>query len=489
MKQPTPLVDALLAYEKENVVPFDVPGHKRGKGNQGLSTFFGERLTSLDVNSMKCLDYINHPISVIKESENLLAELYGSDEAFFLVNGTTAGVQAMIISACQPGEKIIMPRNVHKSAMNGLILSGAIPIYLTPAFEDEMGISLNITLDQIKAVVETEGGIKAVFLINPTYFGIACELKNIVDYCKEREILVIVDEAHGAHLPFSNELPMSAMEAGADMSAISLHKTGGSMTQSSALLLKSDCIDHDTVRQAINLTQTTSASYILMASLDIARAELAENGIEIFENVLALSRYARNEINKIDGLYAYGKSKINKTSFYDFDETKLVINPTGLKMTGFELYECLREKYKIQMELGELCTTVAIISVGDTQEAIDTLIEALKDISVHKGCGGKTAGFKEMPPIGALVLSPRDAFYAKKEVVSLEESCGRIAGESIMIYPPGIPIIALGEIISEEVIQYIRYIKDEEVNFSSSYDEALESIKVVTTKKYLKKNK
>lgn len=489
MKQATPLVDALLAYEKENVVPFDVPGHKRGKGNRELSTLFGERLTSLDVNSMKCLDYINHPVSVIKESESLLAKLYASEEAFFLVNGTTAGVQAMILSACQPGEKIIMPRNVHKSAMNGLILSGAIPIYLTPDFDEEMGISLNITLNQVEKIVETEGGIKAIFLINPTYFGIACELKTIVDYCKERDILVIVDEAHGAHLPFSEELPMSAMEAGADMSAISLHKTGGSMTQSSALLLKSETIDHDTVRQAINLTQTTSASYILMASLDLARAELAENGVETFKNVLRLSRYARDEINKIEGFYAYGKSKINQSSFYDFDETKLVINPTGLKMSGFELYDCLREKYKIQMELGELFTTVAIISVGDTREAIDRLIDALKDISDDNGCGVTSGAFKKMPPIGALVLSPRDAFYAKKEVVSLEDSNGRIAGESIMIYPPGIPIIALGEIISEEVIQYIRYIQQEEVSFSSSYDENLGSIKVVTTKKYIKNNK
>ena len=163
MKQPTPLVDALLAYEKKDVVPFDVPGHKRGKGCEKLNAVFGERLGSLDVNSMKCLDYINHPISVIKASEDLLAELYGSKEAFFLVNGTTAGVQAMILSVCQPGEKIIMPRNAHKSAMNGLILSGAIPLYIAPDYDEEMGISLNITLDQIKEIVEVEGGIKAVF--------------------------------------------------------------------------------------------------------------------------------------------------------------------------------------------------------------------------------------------------------------------------------------------------------------------------------------
>jgi len=487
MKKPTPLVDALLAYEQENVVPFDVPGHKKGNGNKSLGAIFGERLGALDVNSMKCLDYINHPVSVIKESEQLLADLYGSEEAFFLVNGTTAGVQAMILSACQPGEKIIMPRNVHKSAMNGLILSGAIPLYITPPYEETMGISLNITLNQIKEVVEREGGIKAVFLINPTYFGIACELKAIIDYCQSKEIVVLVDEAHGAHLPFSEDLPMSAMAAGADMAAISLHKTGGSMTQSSALLLKSDAIDHDTVRQSINLTQTTSASYILMASLDLARAELAEKGKATIERVLRLSRDARDRINAIDGFYAFGLEKINRGSFYAFDETKLVINPTGLNMTGFELYECLRDQYNIQMELGELFATLAIISVGDTEQAIQLLIEALKDISHNKGCGIRTRGYKEMPPAGELVLSPRDAFYAKKEVVALEESAGRIAGESIMIYPPGIPIIAVGEIISEEVIRYIRYIQDEDVSFSSSYDEELVSIKVVTTKRYIKK--
>ncbi|MBN2898342.1 MAG: aminotransferase class I/II-fold pyridoxal phosphate-dependent enzyme [Clostridia bacterium] len=487
MKQPTPLADALLAYEEKNVVPFDVPGHKRGKGCEKLNAIFGERLGSLDVNSMKCLDYVNHPVSVIKESENLLAELYGSKEAFFLVNGTTSGVQAMILSVCQPGEKIIMPRNAHKSAMNGLILSGAIPLYIAPDYDEEMGISLNITLEQIREIVEMEGGIKAVFLINPTYFGIASELKAIVDYCHERDIVVLVDEAHGAHLNFSDELPMSAMAAGADMSAISLHKTGGSMTQSSALLFNSNLIHHDAVRQAINLTQTTSASYILMTSLDLARAELAENGKEHFERMLDLSRWARTEINKIDGLYAYGEEKLNGKSFYAFDETKLVINPSGLHMSGFELYECLRDTYKIQMELGEIFTVLAIISLGDTKENLQKLIDALKDISENNPCRFLSGTCEEIPMFGEQILSPRDAFYAKKEVVLLDESIGRIAGESIMIYPPGIPILALGEVITKEVIDYICYIKKKEVSFASSYDETLESIKVVTTKKYVEK--
>lgn len=478
MKQATPLVDALLAYEAEAVLPFDVPGHKRGKGSEKLNDIFGARLTSLDVNSMKCLDYINHPVSVIKASENLLAELYGSREAFFLVNGTTSGVQAMIISVCQPDEKIIMPRNAHKSAMNGLILSGAIPVYVTPDYDDDMGISLNITLEQIRDIVEKEEDIKAVFLINPTYFGIACELKAIVDYCHEREIVVIVDEAHGAHFNFSNELPMSAMAAGADMSAISLHKTGGSMTQSSALLFNSKMIHHDAVRQAINLTQTTSASYILMSSLDLARAELAENGSRHFEHILELSRWARNEINKIDGFYAYGKEKLNGKSFYAFDETKLVINPSGLHMSGFELYECLRDTYKIQMELGELFTTLGIISLGDDKENLQKLIDALKDISENRPCRIMNGTCEEMPMFGKQVLSPRAAFYAKKEVVSLEASIGRVAGEAIMIYPPGIPILALGETITKEIIDYISYIKSKSVSFASSYDEALESIQV-----------
>jgi arginine/lysine/ornithine decarboxylase len=480
MKQATPLVDALLEYEQKNVVSFDVPGHKRGKGCNKLNEVFGNRLSSLDVNSMKCLDYINNPISVIKESENLLADLYKSNEAFYLVNGTTAGVQAMILSTCQPGDKIIMPRNVHKSALNGLILSGALPIYLTPEYDEQMGISLNITLNQIKEVVENEQGIKAVFLINPTYFGIACDLRAIVSYCHENNIVVLVDEAHGAHLTFSDYLPVSAMEAGADMSAISLHKTGGSMTQSSALLLKSKLVDHDAVRQAINLTQTTSASYILLASLDLARAELAEEGPKHFSKILTLSRFAREEINKIDGFYAYGNEKINKDSFYSFDETKLVINSSALNISGFELYEILRDKYGIQMELGELFTTLAIISLGDTAESIEKLINALKDISATTRNRTIKRVQQEMPPIGNQVFSPRQAFYAKKAIVILEESIGKVAGESIMIYPPGIPLIALGEIITSELIDYIAYIKKEDVNFASSYDQNLESIKVVS---------
>lgn len=270
----TPLLDAIKEYHREGVIPFDVPGHKHGKGVPELRAFLGETVMQVDVNSMKCLDNLSNPTGIIAEAESLLADAYNADEAFFLVNGTSAGVQAMIMSVCRPGEKLILPRNAHKSATNGLIMSGANPIYIHPEFHEKYGIALGVEVDDIRRTILNNKDAKAIFLINPTYYGSTSDLRSIVTLAHEHDMAVLVDEAHGAHLHFHNELPMSAMEAGADMAAVSLHKTGGSLTQSSALLMKGNRTNGKYIRKIINLNQTTSASYLLMTSLDVARKKI-----------------------------------------------------------------------------------------------------------------------------------------------------------------------------------------------------------------------
>jgi len=474
----TPLFDALKEYQQREVIPFDVPGHKHGNGLPELSNYLGEKVLQVDVNSMKCLDNVSNPVGVIKESQELMARAYCSDHAFFLVNGTSSGVQAMIMSVCSPGDKIIIPRNAHKSAINGLILSGGIPVYVQPRTNHDLGIAMGVSVESIEEAIEENPDVKAVFIINPTYYGATSNLKRIIEISHEKNIAVIVDEAHGAHFRFHDELPMSAMELGADMSAVSIHKTGGSLTQSSALLLNDGIIDKNRVKTILNLTQTTSASYLLMSSLDVARKMLATQGEEVFTRVLEISRKARSEINKIEGLYAFGNELIGQSGVHNFDETKLGICVKGIGMTGFEMYDMLRDEYNIQVELGDVYNILAIISVGDDNHCLKKLVDALKEISSKYGKGSVDFD-KVVLRNPQIVVSPRDAFYARKKIIKLEDSEGEVSGESIMAYPPGIPIITPGERISHEIIEYIKFIKNQHGMMTDSEDPYVENIKVL----------
>ena len=270
-----PLYEALEKHRAERIVHFDVPGHKGGRGNKELTGFLGEKCLKADVNSMKSVDNLNHPVSVIKDAQQLAAEAFGAHSCFFIVNGTTSAVQAMVMSACKAGEKILMPRNVHISAINALILSGAIPVYIDPGINNRLGIALGMSIADIKKGIE-EHPDASILVNNPTYYGICSNLKEIVELAHSHNMLVLVDEAHGTHFYFGENMPVSAMKAGADMAAVSMHKTGGSLTQSS-LLLCGENVNCDYVRQIIGLTQTTSASYLLLTSLDLAKPKRNNN--------------------------------------------------------------------------------------------------------------------------------------------------------------------------------------------------------------------
>ena len=297
-----PIYEALLAFKRKRVVPFDVPGHKRGRGNPELVELLGEKCVGLDVNSMKPLDNLSHPVSVIREAEELTADAFGAERAFLMVNGTTSAVQTMILSVCKEGDKIILPRNIHKSVINALVLCGGIPIYVDVEVDHHIGIALGVTVAAMKKAMDENPDAVAVFINNPTYYGICSNLKELTRLAHERGIRVLVDEAHGTHLYFNPDLPVSAMEAGADLAAVSMHKSGGSLTQSSILLCGKG-MDAEYVRQIINLTQTTSASYLLLSSLDISRRNLALRGRESFAKVARMAEYARSEINEIGGYY------------------------------------------------------------------------------------------------------------------------------------------------------------------------------------------
>ncbi len=473
----TPIHKALEEIKDNRLVHFDVPGHKGGRGNKELKYFLGEDCLKLDVNSMKPLDNLCHPTTVIKEAQDLAAEAFHAKESFFIVNGTTAAVQGMIMSTCKAGEKIIMPRNVHRSAINALVICGAIPVYINPGTNKKLGIPLGMSINEVKKAIKDNPDAKAIMVNNPTYYGICSNLKEIVKLAHENNMLVLVDEAHGTHFYFGDNLPISAMDAGADMAAVSMHKTGGSLTQSS-ILLCNDSVNADYVRQILNLTQTTSGSYLLMVSLDLARKNLSLNGKELNQKTLDFANYARGEINKIGGYYAYSDEIIDNDQVYDFDKTKLSIYTRDLGLAGIEVYDYLRDEYDIQIEFGDLGNILAIISGGDRNLEIERLISALSEIKrLHSGDKAGMFDHEYINPI--VVIGPQKAFYGNKESLPIENSVGRVCGEFVMCYPPGIPILAPGELITKEILNYIIYAKEKGCLMTGTQDMKIENINVV----------
>ncbi|HKM35887.1 MAG TPA: aminotransferase class I/II-fold pyridoxal phosphate-dependent enzyme [Lachnospiraceae bacterium] len=477
-QESAPVYEALELFRKNRIVPFDVPGHKRGRGNPELVELLGQQCVGLDVNSQKCLDNLCHPISVIREAEELAAEAFHATYAFLMVGGTTASVQAMVLSACKQGDKIILPRNVHRSVINALVLNGAIPVYVNPDVDEKLGIALGMKVEQVECAIRENPDAVAILVNNPTYYGICSDIKKIAELAHENGMLLLADEAHGTHFYFGDNLPLSAMAAGADLAAVSMHKSGGSLTQSSFLLVGGNTVSPGYVRQIINLTQTTSGSYLLLASLDISRKNLALHGKEAFARVIHLAEYARTEINAMGGYYAYSSEMINGDSIYDFDKTKLTVNTLGIGLAGIEVYDILRDEYDIQVELGDIANILAYISIGDREREIERLVSALMEIQrKYKKDGSNMFSQEYIDP--KVAVSPQRAFYAPKEARPLLETEGRICSEFVMCYPPGIPILAPGEQITKDILDYIIYAKEKGCSLTGPEDPGIRKLNVL----------
>jgi lysine decarboxylase len=452
-----PFVEAIKKYIEEDISPFDVPGHHMGNVDNQMTNLIGKAPYKADINAPVGLDNLAHPDGVILEAENLMADVCHADNAYFLINGTSSGLQAAILALCKPDDKIILPRNVHKSITNSLVLSGVSPLYVSPQIDTNLEIANQPTIEDYKKMIIHYPSAKAVVVINPTYFGVIMDLKKLVDIAHAHNMAVIVDEAHGAHYYFSNSGPINAMDAGADVAAVSFHKTGGSLTQSSALLIKGDRVSPSRVQETLNLINTTSPSPLLMGSLDAARSWMALNGEESYKKIVELAKYAFENISKINGFKPRGKEYFKDRGSYDYDKTKLLIELDKLDLTGYEVYKMLKNKYHIQIELAENYVILCVLALGNTKAHIDNLIKALKDIS--KNNYNKNHKYPEHTfnyVYGYMLTSPRTAYFAPFKSVPLEESINHIARESVMIYPPGIPIVLPGEVITKDIISQIK---------------------------------
>lgn len=476
-QQHAPIYEALERFEKKRVVPFDVPGHKRGRGNPELAALLGEKCVRMDVNSMKPLDNLCHPVSVIRDAEQLAAEAFGAAHAFLMVGGTTSAVQTMVLSTVKRGEKIILPRNVHRSVMGAMVLCGAVPVYVDPACDARLGIPLGMSVADVKRAIAQHPDAKAILVNNPTYYGICSDLRTIVRLAHEHGMLCLADEAHGTHFYFGENLPVSAMAAGADMAAASMHKSGGSLTQSS-ILLTGPAMSEGHVRQIINLTQTTSGSYLLLSSLDISRRNLALRGKETFAQVVNMAEYARQEINKIGGYYAFSKELVNGDSIFDFDLTKLAVNTLDIGLAGIEVYDLLRDEYDIQIEFGDLGNMLAYVSIGDRLRDIERLVSALAEIR-RRFARPSTGMMRQEYIEPQVVATPQEAFYAEQQSLPIAQTEGCVCAEFVMCYPPGIPVLTPGERITAQILDYIAYAKEKGCSLTGPEDPDITRLNVL----------
>lgn len=481
-----PFFDALRAYLDKDMVAFHTPGHKYGQGiDPEFLALTGRNMFRIDLCELPEVDNLHDPEHVIKESQELAADAYGADHSFFLVNGSTCGNNTMVLSVCDPGEKILIPRNVHKSVIGGILLSGAIPAYIQPTWDKEMGIDHGITPAAVEQAILENRDAKALLLVRPTYYGVTCDIKAIADICHRYNKPLLVDEAHGPHLHFHPELPMSALEAGADLVVQSTHKIIAGMTQSSMFHVREGFIDVQRVRKVLQILQSTSPSYVLMASLDTARRQMALHGRELLAHALEISEWARKALNEIPGIYCFGKEKAGQPGIFDLDLTKLTINVSGLGVSGFDCIDLLNEEYNIQSEMATLTNILQIVTFANTREDMERLVNAMADISEKIHRNGIPEQMKplvqhtDLPDLPQAVLTPREAFYAKTERVPFSQSAGRICTEIVSPYPPGIPILVPGERITQELVDYLRLVNAHGGFINGPEDIRLNTIKVV----------
>ncbi len=471
----TPYIDAYKKYLDEHNVAFDVPGHHQGNIKTDFDKIFPHSVYKNDINCPRGLDNLLHPTGCIKEAEELFAKACGAKRARFLINGSSSGILIMLMATLKAHQKILLPRNVHKSVINGLILSGAVPVFLMPEIDNQTEIVNQISYKERKKAIDQNLDARAIFIINPTYFGATCNLKKITEYAHSKGMVVLCDEAHGAHLYFSNKLPISAMEAGCDISTLSVHKTGGSLTQSSVLLINTERVTEYEINKAYNLINTTSPSSLLLASLDGARKYLVFHGSKKVFRSIQLARYTIAKVNEIKGFKAHGKDYFLKNGAFDFDETKVVIELDNLSISGFDLYKILKDEYHIQIELAETYVLLLLFTIGTKKTDTDALISALKDISLRfykENVYYPDHHFtNEMPE---LIVRPRVAYHSKLKVIPLKEAENYVSKEMIMIYPPGIPLIIPGEKFTKKIIEQILYYQSSGVSIISDYNDAMD---------------
>lgn len=466
----TPIIDSLRKIVDGNIISFHMPGHKKGAiykmlGYQDIL----ENLYKLDTTEIPGTDNLHSPEECIKESLKRASEVFKSNKTFYLVNGSTCGIEAAIMASVNPKEKIILNRDCHQSAINSCIIGDIDPIYVNPSINKNSNTLSGVSFDDVKRVIDSNLDAKAVFLTYPTYFGDVFDLKSICSYAHEKGMTVIIDEAHGAHLGLSEKLPETALSQGADIVIQSTHKTLPSFTQSSMIHIKGNRININKLTNMLRITESSSPSYLLMASLDIAVDIYEKNGFDLMDKLLSNINEFKSELYKLKNI------KVDESKDY----TKIFLNTKKLGITGHELENILRENYNIQVELSNYYGVLLIATIGNTKDEFLKLKDVLFEIDkiYKKEYHLKSVSYPIKLP--KKILSPREAFYMDKKNVKIENSIGKISGEYIIPYPPGVSLVSPGEEITKEVIEYIIECKSKGMNVNGVKDSELRFIQVI----------
>ena len=484
----TPYVDAALRYRRTGFTPFHTPGHKLGKGAPDkLRELLGDTCLSVDIAMAGGVEDTRESTQLIRLAEDYAAEAWGSDRAWFLVNGSSSGIHALMLTLCGPGETVVIPRNAHKSLLAGLIFSGARPAYMEPEIDRLWGIPLNVTVDDARRALAEHPEAKALFVTSPTYNGLGADLAAIAGLAHGAGVPFVTDQAWGPHLRFCSLLPIDAMSAGADAAVVSTHKLISGITQTSVLMARGTRVNVDRLVAMVHLTQTTSPQVLMYASIDAARQQMATRGEELWSGAVELADWARAELNGITGVRCLGREFLRRDGVAEFDPTRLTISTCDMGHTGYQLETILRDDYRIAVEAADPLNVVLNVTYGDRRADLELVAGAFRDIAARfggeDGGGGAPAAcaglLARTPAFTRQVMTPRDAFFAPSAALPLAQCAGLVSAEMVTPYPPGIPVLGPGEEISEEIVAYLEEGAQAGLKVHGPEDRTLRTLRVV----------
>ncbi len=481
----TPYLDATLRYRSTGFTPFHTPGHKLGKGApEGLRELLGEACLQVDVAMAGGVEDTRESTHLIRLAEDFAAEAWGADRGWFLVNGSTSGIHALVLTLCGPGDDVIIPRNAHKSMLAGLIFSGAMPVYLEPEVDAVWGIPLTVSAEAAQRALAEHPAAKAIFVTSPTYNGLGSDLAAVAAAAHAAGVPFVTDQAWGPHLRFCPELPVDAMTAGADAAVVSTHKLISGITQTSVLMARAERVNLARLDSMVAMTQSTSPQVLMYASIDAARQQMATRGAKLWRDAIAHACWAREELNKLPGVRCLGEEALSRHAVASFDPTRLTISSCDLGHSGYDLETVLRDDYRIAVEAADPLNVVLNVTYGDSRADLETLVAAFRDYAGRRagqagGCAAGTGLLARTPAFTSQVLSPREAFFAPSVTLPLAECVGRVSAEMVTPYPPGIPVLGPGEAISAEIVAYLQEGARAGLKVHGPEDRALRSLRVV----------
>nr|WP_229362101.1 aminotransferase class I/II-fold pyridoxal phosphate-dependent enzyme [Sphingomonas sp. PL-96] len=458
-----PILEALQTFMRASPISFEMPGHHAGRGApRAITRLVGSKAFKADCTPLKGLDDRGERKRISHRAEALAAELWGADSCFFSTAGSTLSNQVAVRAAANPGDTVLVSRNSHKSLIGALLLANVKPVFLEPRYDDQWDIDHGQPLTELSAKLEAHPGTKAVFIVSPTYFGVVPDVAGMAALCHKRGIPLVVDEAWGPHFAFHPDMPIPSIRLGADISVMSIHKTMAGLEQASVMLRKSDLIPEDRFNLAYDLHLTTSPSSLILASIDATRRQFAQEGQKLVQKTLDLARHAREKLAAIDGIEVMGTDVLDGDAAHALDETKVLIDISGLGVNGYEAEDWLIRNKKMTVGLSDERRMLLIFTVGTDKRSTQKMLAAFEDLANwarngaddKKGYDGRLPHLSELK--SELVMTPSEAFFAQTERIRLTEAEGRIAAEMVSPYPPGIPRIFSGERISGPQLKYVQ---------------------------------